>query len=174
MNNSIDLFELESPLDLFKEVQKAIVEYDHEPTSRVLLFLLFSLNHLREWIAGSSHEAMEKKRATGAALLPQEQLYFDIGALEEFRTIKSLCNRSKHHNVKRGGSTSVTRGMTCDSPCTDSLGQVYYRIDGVDSREIFYPVMRKYYEWFVNELPPRQETQETTHPMRDASITSVD
>lgn len=151
MHAPIDLFELNSAEDLFKEVQAAMVEYHREPTSRLLLFLLFSLNHLREWIAGASYETLAKKRRNGESLSAHEVLYFELGALPEFRVINALCNRSKHHSVQSGGRTSVTQGANCNSSCNDSLGQIYYRINGVDSRTIFSPVMRKYFEWFSQQ-----------------------
>lgn len=145
-----DLFELRKPQHLFGEIQKAMVEYYHEPNSRLLLFLLFSLNHLREWIAEAGYESLIAKRRSGKELLPNEKLFFVLGDMEQFKIINALCNRSKHFDVSRGGGggTSVTSGMTCDSPCDDSLDQVYYRIDGVDSRDIFFPVMRQCHEWF--------------------------
>lgn len=148
--NETDLFELRGPRHLFAEIQSAIVEYHREPNIRLLLFLLFALNHLREWIAGARHDLLEAKRKSGQALLPNEELYFRLWDMKEFRIINSLCNRSKHFTVKQGAVTSVTSGMTCESPCEDSLGQVYYRIDGVDSREIFLPVIRQYHEWFTS------------------------
>lgn len=147
--NSIDMFELRGPADLFAEIQSAMVEYNDKPNSRLLLFLLFSLNHLREWIAGSSYETLDAKRLAGKPLLPNEALYFQLATLEEFQTIRSLCNRSKHFSVRRGGCTSVTHGLTVESPCGDSLDQTYYRIDDIDSRDIFFPVMREYCEWFA-------------------------
>lgn len=143
----IDLFELRGAGDLFREVQLAAAEYDRQPTSRLLLFMLFSLNHLREWIAGASREALEPRRKNGT-LLPNEELYYELWAMNEFRVINSLCNRSKHHDISGGVQTSITQGMTCNSPCSDSLEQIYYRIDGRDSRGIFFPVVRKYVEWF--------------------------
>ena len=142
------LFELESPYDLFREMQAAIVEYTDEPNSRLLLFLLFSLNHLREWIAGISSQELHKKVKRGSAISEAEQFYLDLDDLNEFQIVRSLCNRSKHHTITHSMETAVTVGATCDSWCTDSLGQKYYRIDGIDSREIFFPVMRKYYLWF--------------------------
>jgi hypothetical protein len=149
--NEVDLFELRQPEHLFSEIQKAMVEYYSEPNSRLLLFLLFSLNHLREWIAGAGYEFLEEKRRSGQTLLPREKLYFCLWEMEEFKIINSLCNRSKHVSVRRGGAlTSVTSGFTCESPCNDSLDQTYYRIDGVDSRDIFLPVLRQYHDWFAS------------------------
>lgn len=142
------LFELESPYDLFREMQTAIVEYTDEPDSRLLLFLLFSLNHLREWIAGISSQELHKKVRRGGAISEAEQFYLDLDDLNEFQIVRSLCNRSKHHTITHSRETTVTVGATCDSWCSDSMGQKYYRIDGIDSREIFFPVMRQYYQWF--------------------------
>jgi len=72
---AIDLFEIQNPKDLFFEIQSAIVEYHERPTSRLLLFLVFSLNHLREWIAGKSYEQIEKKIASKSALTPEEEFF---------------------------------------------------------------------------------------------------
>jgi hypothetical protein len=144
---TLDLFELEKPLDLFREIQAAAADYERAPSSRLLLFLLFALNHLREWIADASLETLESRRKEGG-LKANEALFYDIWEMKEFRLINSLCNRSKHHITQAGSKTSVTQGMTCASPCSDSLGQTYYRIDNVDSRAVFAPVIRKYFEWF--------------------------
>jgi len=148
--NEVDLFELRKPQHLFAEVQKAMVEYSREPSSRLLLFVVFALNHLREWIAGAGYEILKGKCSFGQLLLPEEEFYFQLWELNEFRIVNSLCNRGKHVVSKCGGTTSVTSEMTCNSPCSDSLDQIYYRIDGVDSREIFFPVMRKYNDWFAS------------------------
>ncbi|WP_148044772.1 hypothetical protein [Stagnimonas aquatica] len=148
--SEIDLFELREPKNLFAEIQEAMAEYCREPSSRLLLFLLFSLNHLREWIAGAGYEALKAKRQSGQVLLPAEMFYFELWTLEEFQTINALCNRSKHASIRSGGATSVSSGATCNSWCCDSLDQTYYRIDGIDSREIFFPVIQKYHAWFAS------------------------
>lgn len=144
------LFELESPRDLFLEIQKAITEYCEEPNSRLLLFLLFSLNHLREWIAGMGYQELLRIQKKGSALSDAEQFCLSFDDLDEFQIVRSLCNRSKHHKIITDTITTVTVGLTCNGYCTDSLGQKYYRIDGIDSREIFFPIIRKYYLWFEN------------------------
>jgi len=148
----IDLFELKNARDLFSEIQAAICEYDKEPSSRLFLFLAFSLNHLREWIAISSYESIKAKKKDGGELSRAEELFWNIWDLKEFKIVNHLCNRSKHYEIHSSDkiSTSITEGMTCNSPCTDSLDQVYYRIDGIDSRSIFFAVYKEYYIWFQN------------------------
>lgn len=145
------LFELGSPHDLFREIQTAIVEYDKEPNSRLLLFLLFSLNHLREWIAGTDLQELLKKSKHGHELSEAERFCLALDVLNEFQTVRSLCNRSKHHKITSINMTTVTVGATCNSYCSDSLGQKYYRIDGIDSRKIFFPVIREYFLWFEKQ-----------------------
>lgn len=168
MNGRTDLFELQEPHQLFKEVQQAMAEYCEEPNSRLLLFLLFGLNHLREWIASNGYEALEQRRNSGHALSPGEQLFFELWALPEFKTVNALCNRSKHFRVTKSAATAVSRGMTCESPCDDSLDQLYYLIDGVDSRGIFYTVIRVYHDYF-------QTHRSTSKPVpADAALESGD
>lgn len=144
------LFELASPHDLFREIQKAISEYCEEPNSRLLLFLLFSLNHLREWIAGMGYQELLKIQKKGRVISEAEQFCLSFDDLDEFQIVRSLCNRSKHHKITTDNNTSVTVGLTCNGYCTDSFDQKYYLIDGIDSREIFFPIIRKYYLWFEN------------------------
>lgn len=145
---TIDLFELDGPQELFAEIQLAIGEYYENPTSRLALFLVFALNHLREWIAGSSYRSLNKKIKDSAPLTAEERFFFTIENMEEFKVINSLCNRSKHHLVSNIIKTSVSEGLHCDGFCSDSLDQKYYLIDGVDSRIVFSAVIRKYFEWF--------------------------
>src|SRR5450830_1329698 len=127
---SIDLFELKSPSDLFSEIQLAICEYHENPNSRLFLFLVFSLTHLAEWIAGSSYEFIKSKNESGQELDQAESFVLDILTLEEFKIVKSLCNRSKHYLISQGNNTSISVGATCNSFCSDSLDQTYYLIDG--------------------------------------------
>jgi len=144
----LDLFELEDAHDLFVEIQSAIDEYHEKPSSRLFLFLVFSLNHLREWIAESSYESIKKKTDNDLPLKPEEEFFWKIWSLEEYKVINRLCNRSKHYLVNTSETTSITEGLHCNGFCTDSLDQKYYLIDGVDSRIIFSSVIREYFNWF--------------------------
>jgi len=116
---SIDLFELKNARDLFSEIQAAICEYHEKPNSRLFLFLVFSLNHLREWIAEASSTEIDKsikvKGKTGIKLSRAEKFFLNISELQEFKIVKSLCNRSKHHLIIQGNQTSITEGMYCNS-----------------------------------------------------------
>lgn len=154
-----NLFELESPYDLFREVQAAINEYDNEPNNRLLLFLLFSLNHLREWIAGIGYQELRNKNKRGHELSEAEKFCLELDDLNEFKVVRSMCNRSKHHKITCGDKTSVTVGATCNSWCSDSLGQKYYWINDIDSRVILFTVIREYFLWFERQQITSEQTK---------------
>jgi len=134
---SLDLFDLQAPKCLFFEIQKAFEEYCEQPNSRLFLFLVFSLNHLQEWIAKSSDKGAVAQKG--------------FSEIIEFEVIRDLCNRSKHHKVAIKNKTTITVGFHCNSGCTDSLDQMYYLVDGVDSRNIFSVAIREYAHWFRND-----------------------
>lgn len=143
-----DLFELKNAWNLFSEIQTAICEYHEKPNSRLFLFLVFSLNHLREWIAESSYESIKEKKKAGGELSRAEEFYWNLWKLQEFKIVNHLCNRSKHYEIRSNHMTSIIEGMNCNGSCMDSLDQTYYLIDGIDSRIIFSTVVREYYIWF--------------------------
>jgi hypothetical protein len=146
------LFELKNARDMFSEIQTAICEYDKEPNSRLFLFLVFSLNHLLEWIVESSYESIKAKKKAGREISRAEEFCLSMRELQEFDIVRCLCNRSKHYKIRCSNkiSTSITEGAHCNSSCNDSLGQTYYLIDEIDSRCIFFTVYREYYIWFEN------------------------
>lgn len=143
------MFELESPRSLFEEIQSALTEYNRKPNSRLFLFIVFSLNHLREWIAGNGAKEVYDKSKAGKELSDGEVFLLEIGTLSEFNLVRLLCNKSKHISVSLPYELTTSRGFHVDSPCTDSLDQLYYTIDGLDSRHVFCVVMQKYSEWFL-------------------------
>ncbi|HHQ4480428.1 TPA: hypothetical protein ACSP1H_000905 [Aeromonas veronii] len=143
------MFELESPRSLFEEIQSALTEYNRKPNSRLFLFIVFSLNHLREWIAENGAREIFEKSKAGKELSDGEIFCQEIGQLTEFKLVKSLCNKSKHISVRLPFELTISRGFHVGGSCTDSLGQIYYEIDGIDSRKVFFVVMQKYNEWFL-------------------------
>ncbi|MDT7043075.1 hypothetical protein [Candidatus Nitronereus thalassa] len=152
--DKLDYFGLEGPEELFKEIQSAVSEYSSRPSERLFFFLIFSLNHLREWIAGSSSKEMMKKNPQNDSLSKGELFFFDIWNLNEFQIINSLCNRGKHFLSKSTAlRTSKIQGLNCRTgKVSDSLDQEYFLIDGVDSRDIFHPVVKKYHLWFKKDV----------------------
>lgn len=150
MTNKLDYFGLKNGEELFSEIQSAISEYSSQPNERLFLFLVFSLNHLREWIAESSYIDINNKIKNNIPLSDEESFFNEIWKLDEFKIINSLCNRGKHFlSTSKDLKTSKSQGFNCGmSTAGDSLDQEYFLIDGIDSRNIFFPVIRKYYLWF--------------------------
>jgi len=148
----IDLFNLENAQDLFSEIQVAICEYHIKPNSRLFLFLIFALNHLPEWIAESSskeiRKSIKRKKEARGKLSRGEEFFLRICELQEYKIVKNLCNRSKHHLIEKIEKTSITEGMNVNGFCSDSLDQKSYLIDGIDSRIIFAAVIHEYCIWF--------------------------
>ena len=92
----MDYFELSTPEDLYSEIKEAYSSYSVSLSNRDMLFLVFSLNHLCEWIAGGKKykdvcRIQETYRTKGQKFL------MEIWRVQEFKVINTLCNRGKHH-----------------------------------------------------------------------------
>lgn len=148
--SELNYFGLKTDKDLFQEIQSAISEFSDRPNDRLFFFLVLGLNHLREWIAGASFDQINKKKKQGLSLTEEEEFFVEIWDLPEFNIVNSLGNRGEHYLTKNDEqNTSIDQGAkTGLARCGDSLDQTYYLIDGRDLRDILYPVIKKYYEWF--------------------------
>lgn len=153
MDQALNIYNLNTAEDLFSEIQDAFSEYSKPPSERTFLFLIFSLNHLREWIAKSSYRELDKKIKKGINLTPEEKIFYEIGNLKEFKIINEICNKTKHHIITKDKySTSKVQGFRAGlGRCGDSLDQEYFLINGQDSRNILLPIIRFYYEWFEKQ-----------------------
>ncbi len=149
-NNELDFFGLRSSKDLYKEIRKNFIDFYSAPDDTRFLLLIFTLNHLREWIAESNWEKIKEKRRRNESLTDGEKFFEDIWEMPEFRVINSLCNRGKHYITKsQHNKTNTVQGFSAGlGRCGDSLGQLYYLIDGVDVRDILSKVVLKYDSWF--------------------------
>jgi hypothetical protein len=151
--SNLDLFDLNEPADLYRIVHEVYAEYIENPTERNFLFLALGFTHLREWIAQSKHSDIKRKCKQGEPLTDGERFFVDIYALPSFQVIRELCNRGKHH-VTRGAraTTSKTEGLCAGrGKVGDRLDQVYFLIDGHDSRDYFIELIHKYNEWFSRD-----------------------
>ena len=132
---------------MFLYANEVFSSYYREPTEEKLITLLFTLNHLRDWITGGEgwdriNEIPENKRSA-------EQLFYQrIYDLPEYKKIVNpLCNGLKHCKIEL--QTEEIAGLRCGiGRAGDSLGQKYYLIDGKDSRTIFHTVLEEYRKWF--------------------------
>ena len=147
--NKTEFIGLKSADSLFRFIEKIYTEYCSAPTETQLFTLIFSLNHLRDWISeGKDWEQIKK--------IPKNQrdasqvFYEDIYNLPEFKDILNpLCNGFKHFKIEI--ITEPILGFRAGlGRAGDSLSQKYFTIDGIDSRNIFNKVLQKYRYFFAN------------------------
>ena len=125
----------ESPLGMFELTKKVFLRYYEDVSAADFILLIFLLYHLREHIV----EGQDYKEINNT--LPSERtdgqnLFVRLWKMAPFQTIRELCNGSKHHKINK--QIWEIEGFTCGlSRCGDRLGQRYFLIDGVDSRNIF-------------------------------------
>ncbi len=102
------IFNIHTSEDFYFTIQNALKNYQNSKAKRIedLFFIIMGLNHLREWIAPNYNR--ENKAQTRG-----EEFYNEIFKNEDFRTVKELCNGSKH--LKPGGETRYKS----DFPITD-------------------------------------------------------
>ena len=115
MSAPSELFDIDSPESLFGLLKATFDNYRRIRGKRTqdLLFLLFGLTHLREWIAPGYDHALPPITA-------EELFYQRIFQLPEFKMIQSLCNRSKH--MSASATLSASYGATIDDcPDIDSI-----------------------------------------------------
>ncbi len=113
-----------------------------------LLFLVFGLTHLREWIA----PAYDPKQVPAT---PEEQFYQQIFELDEFNILRALCNRSKHMSRSESAMGALYGATIDDWPEIDFVTDfdrgppMAYFVDGHDVEDVIRTVIKFYDEnWF--------------------------
>jgi hypothetical protein len=122
-------------------------------STKDLLFLVFGLTHLREWIA----PGYDPKDPPSS---PEEQFFQDIFRLEEFNILRELCNRSKHMDAKVEATGALYGGTIDDAPDFDAItnfdrgAPLAYFVEGKDVEDLI-PVVIRFYEenWFKKPGP---------------------
>jgi hypothetical protein len=143
-------YDIESADQLFsllKAVANNFME-THGKRTQDLLFLVFGLTHLREWIAPD----YDPKRAPAT---PEEKFYQQIFGLEEFNVLRALCNRSKHMSQSDSAMAAIFGANFDDWPDIDSVTDfdrgppIAYFVDGRDVNDVIRVVIKFYDEnWF--------------------------
>lgn len=113
-----------------------------------LLFLVFGLTHLREWIAPDYDPKL-------APVTPQERFYQQIFESDEFNILRALCIRSKHMSRSESAMGALYGGKIDDWPDVDSVTNfdrgppIAYFVDGHDVEDVIRVVIKFYDEnWF--------------------------
>ena len=146
-------YDIESANQLFQLLKTVWSNLMSTPGKQTqdLLFLIFGLTHLREWIAPDYDP--EKTPIT-----PQEHFYQKIFKLKEFNILRGLCNRSKHMLQSESVMGALYKRKIDDWPNIDSVTNfdrgppIAYFVDSQDVEEVIRIVIRFYDEhWFKNQ-----------------------
>ena len=129
-----NFYDIESAEQLFGLLKMALDTFasDRGKRTQDLLFLVFGLTHLREWIA-PEYDSKRVRR------MPEDEFYEEIFRLEEFNILRLLCNRSKHMSASVGVMGALYESKISDWSDIDSLSNfdrgapIAYSVDEQDS-----------------------------------------
>lgn len=150
MTRASHFYDIESAEQLFNLLKVVARNFTSVRGKRTqdLLFLVFGLTHLREWIAPDYDPK-------NPAVTSEELFYQRIFELQEFNVLRSLCNRSKHMSSSRTAMGTLYGSKVDDWPDVDSVMNVdrgsptAYFVDGHDVEDVIRAVIRFYDEqWF--------------------------
>lgn len=150
-------YDIESAKDLFLLLKATARNFSASKgkSTKDLLFLVFGLTHLREWIApgyDSNHLPTS----------PEEKFFQDIFKLKEFNILRELCNRSKHMDANVETTGALYGGTIDDAPDIDAItnfdrgAPLAYFVDGRDVEDVIPVVIRFYDEKWFNVGNPRE------------------
>jgi len=151
------MFEIDTAEDLFFYICRTMKKFSGRRVKRVseFLFLVMTLNHLREWIAPGYQR---KGKGWPEPKNQEEQLFRDIWNMPEFQIINGLCNGIKHYK-SIPQTTSTEFGLTIDE--WESIDDVQdfdngppqrFEVDGVDVETIMTKVVEFYSKNWFNKL----------------------
>lgn len=145
-------FDIHSAEELFRLLKTVTNTFTSSRAKHTqdLLFLVFGLTHLREWIAPDY--SPEHTPVT-----PEELFYQHIFDLEEFKVLQGLCNRSKHMSATDKVMGTLHSSPIDDWPDVDSVSDFdlgapsAYSVDDRDVEDVIHVVIRFYEDlWFRN------------------------
>jgi hypothetical protein len=143
------MFDIDSPEAFFRAIIRNVDQLRAKPAKETdrLLFVIFALNHLREWIAPGY-------RAGGSPTSDSERFYDSIYLCPSYRLINDICNHAKHIRPLRSEKTGY--GLNIDDwPDVDSVESfdagppTRYEVNGKDVLEAVDEVIEFYQRnWF--------------------------
>ena len=147
MSNNEEFFELSTEA-LFEKTRNDVQAFMNEMNDNNLLNVIFSLNHLREWIYPPGYNAYREKNA--GELTAEEQIHSDLHNDENYQIIRKLCNRAKHVQISNSNhQTEMKEGLIAGiARAGDRLGQRNYLVDNKDIRTIMANVLSIYETYF--------------------------
>lgn len=143
------MFDINSPDAFFRAIVRNAKQLRDEPAKETdrLLFVIFGLNHLREWIA-PGYDFRKPPSNKG------ERFYQSIFSDPSFKQINQICNHTKH--LSPIGVQRTSYGLNIDDwPDFDAVESVDdgppsgYEVDGKDVLETVFEVIEFYQRnWF--------------------------
>lgn len=154
------VFDLNAPEEFFQSICRVLERYKISTAKNIedLLYVLMGLNHLREWIAPGYNWKNPPET-------PSQKFFNSIYETSEFKTVKALCNRTKHFELSQNktpseyefNKTSSEHDLKIDDwPEIDSvknfdLGPVSnYFVDGKNITNILDGLVEYYKENYFN------------------------
>ena len=143
----------------FQRLVREFGTFCSSPSEEGIMSVVFPLCHLREWLypgfAKEVGKAIEAKPDIDRT--NEERLYITLTKMREYGLVLALCNHAKHFEYNKeplddkmcqlhGASAGMMRSG-------DSLGITHFTVDGIEIRDIFWPVYRMYFDYFETRSP---------------------
>jgi hypothetical protein len=149
MSRDPTLFDLQDPEHLYILVRRNLTLLGSSKVKETerLLFAVFGLNHLREWIA-PRHDGRQP------ATSDEEAFSLSIYSDPDYDVVRRICNRSKHLSTAPGELTAEYGTTIGDWPSLDSVMSmdagppIGFEVDGQNLLEILERVAALYETWF--------------------------
>lgn len=146
------MFDLKKPEDFFYYI-KITIDRSESNGYRLsdLLFLIMSLNHLREWIAPGYNKY---KNQWPEANTKEKEFSKFIYETEEFKLIRKLCNGTKHLSSSTPSTHVKFNDLVMDWKDISEVRDISkgyptnYFVEDKDIGTILSSVVNMYEEWF--------------------------
>lgn len=142
------IYSIDTSKKLFEKLVRNFSEFCDSPSEDGIFEVIFPLYHLREWICPGGYESYRTKPVEHRTV--EEKLHADLHAMSEYETVRNLCNCAKHYSVEgTAAKTSVLKGFRAGlGRAGDSLGVTHFMVEGVEIRDVFWPVYKAYFSYF--------------------------
>lgn len=142
------IYALDTSGRLFEKLVRDLGAFFDAPSEEGIFNVIFPLYHLREWVCPGGYDSYKAKLP--AARSHEEELHATLHTMPEYKVVRALCNRAKHYTAgELGARTSVVHGLSVGyGRVGDSLGITHFLVDGIEIRDIFWPVYMVYFAHF--------------------------
>jgi hypothetical protein len=148
-----------TPEKFFQRLVREFTAFCSSPSEEGIISVVFPLCHLREWLCPGRVKKVTKaiEATPDVDRTNEERLYITLPKMREYELVLALCNHAKHFEYnkeplddKMGQHDGASAGMMRSG---DSLGITHFTVDGIEIRDIFWPVYRMYFDYFETRSP---------------------